>query len=112
VAYGRLTAWKDRLEDERLYLESEIRSESNFDDIVGNSPALKKVLDQVSVVATTESSVLLYGETGTGKELIAQPYTTQSTARTDVRAAELRSDSIGLIESELFGHEKGPSRAR
>ena len=108
VAYGRLTAWKDRLEDERLYLESEIRSESNFDDIVGNSPALKKVLDQVSVVATTESSVLLYGETGTGKELIARAIHNLSPRR-ERTFVRLNCAAIpsGLIESELFGHEKG-----
>jgi len=108
VAYGRLTAWKNRLEDERLYLESEIRAESNFDDIVGNSPALKKVLDQVAVVAPTESSVLLYGETGTGKELIARAIHNLSPRR-ERTFVRLNCAAIpsGLVESELFGHEKG-----
>ena len=108
VAYGRLTTSKDRLEDERLYLESEIRSESNFDDIVGKSPALKKVLDQVAVVAPTESSVLLYGETGTGKELIARAIHNLSSRR-ERTFVRLNCAAIpsGLVESELFGHEKG-----
>ena len=108
VAYGRLTTSKDRLEDERLYLESEIRAESNFDDIVGHSPALKKVLDQVAVVAPTESSVLLYGETGTGKELIARAIHNLSSRR-ERTFVRLNCAAIpsGLVESELFGHEKG-----
>ena len=108
VAYGRLTAWKNRLEDERLYLESEIRAESNFDDIVGNSSALKKVLDQVAIVAPTESSVLLYGETGTGKELIARAIHNLSPRR-ERTFVRLNCAAIpsGLVESELFGHEKG-----
>lgn len=67
LAYGRLAASRNRLEDERLYLESEIRSEYNFEDIVGKSSALHKVLEQVSIVAPTDSTVLLLGETGTGK---------------------------------------------
>jgi formate hydrogenlyase transcriptional activator len=108
VAYGRLTTSKDRLEDERLYLESEIRAESNFDDIVGKSPALKKVLEQVAVVAPTESSVLLYGETGTGKELIARAIHNLSSRR-ERTFVRLNCAAIpsGLVESELFGHEKG-----
>jgi len=108
VAYGRLTRSKDRLEDKRLYLESEIRSESNFDDIVGSSPALKKVLEQVAVVAPTETSVLLYGETGTGKELIARAIHNLSPRR-ERTFVRLNCAAIpsGLVESELFGHEKG-----
>ncbi|MGA7189565.1 MAG: GAF domain-containing protein, partial [Candidatus Acidiferrales bacterium] len=72
IAHGRLTEARDRLEEERLYLESEIRSEYNFEDIVGKSAALRKVLDQVAIVAPTGSTVLLRGETGTGKELFAR----------------------------------------
>src|SRR5208283_609993 len=72
IAYGRVTEARDRLEEERLYLESEIRSERYFEDIVGKSAALRKVLDQVAIVAPTQSSVLLHGETGTGKELFAR----------------------------------------
>src|SRR5258708_36158557 len=72
LAYGRLSASRNRLEDERLYLESEIQAEHNFEDLVGKSPALRKVLEQIEIVAPTGSTVLLRGETGTGKELIAR----------------------------------------
>ena len=108
LAYGRLTASRDRLEDERLYLESEIRSEYNFEDIVGKSPALQKVLKQVSIVAPTDSTVLLHGETGTGKELIARAIHNLSSRR-ERTFVRLNCAAIpsGLVESELFGHEKG-----
>jgi formate hydrogenlyase transcriptional activator len=72
LAYGRLHASAARLEEERVYLESEINAECNFEDIVGKSAALRKVLDQVATVAPTGSTVLLHGETGTGKELFAR----------------------------------------
>ncbi|MGO9211932.1 MAG: sigma 54-interacting transcriptional regulator [Terriglobales bacterium] len=108
VAYGRVTAARDRLEEERLYLESEIRSEYNFEDIVGKSAALRAVLDQISIVAPTGSTVLLYGETGTGKELIARAIHSNSPRRdrtfVKVNCAAIPS---GLLESELFGHERG-----
>ncbi|HEY2236431.1 MAG TPA: sigma 54-interacting transcriptional regulator [Candidatus Angelobacter sp.] len=108
IAYGRLTAARDRLEDERLYLESEILSERNFEDIVGNSQALRAVLEQVSIVAPTSSTVLLHGETGTGKELIARAVHNNSPRR-DRTFVKVNCAAIpaGLIESELFGHEKG-----
>jgi formate hydrogenlyase transcriptional activator len=108
LAYGRLTAFKNRLEDERLYLESEIRSEYNFEDIVGKSPALRKVLDQIAIVAPTDSTVLLHGETGTGKELIARALHSLS-PRKERTFVRLNCAAIpsGLVESELFGHEKG-----
>jgi len=108
IAYGRVTAARDRLEDERLYLESEIRSENNFEDIVGNSPALRAVLEQVSIVAPTGSTVLLHGETGTGKELIARAIHSNS-PRKDRTFVKVNCAAIpsGLLESELFGHEKG-----
>lgn len=108
LAYGRLNASKNRLEDERLYLESEIRSEYNFEDIVGKSSALRKVLDQVAIVAPTGSSVLLQGETGVGKELIARAIHSLSPRR-DRTFVRLNCAAIpsGLVESELFGHEKG-----
>lgn len=108
IAYGRLNASKNRLEDERLYLESEICSEHNFEDIVGNSAALKRVLDQVAIVAPTDSSVLLHGETGTGKELIARAIHNLSPRR-ERTFVRLNCAAIpsGLVESELFGHEKG-----
>ena len=108
VAYGRVTAARDRLEEERLYLESEIRSEYNFEDIVGKSAALRAVLDQISIVAPTGSTVLLHGETGTGKELIARAIHSNSPRRdrtfVKVNCAAIPS---GLLESELFGHERG-----
>jgi formate hydrogenlyase transcriptional activator len=108
IAYGRLDAFKNRLEDEKLYLESEIRSELQFEDIVGDSPALRKVLEQVSVVASTRSTVLLHGETGTGKELIARAIHNASTRR-ERTIVKLNCAAIPstLVESELFGHEKG-----
>lgn len=108
VAYGRLNASKDRVEEERLYLESEIRSEFNFDDIVGHSPSLRKVLDQIGIVAPTDSTVLLHGETGTGKELVARAIhrNSQRRSRTFVRL-NCAAIPSGLIESEMFGHEKG-----
>jgi formate hydrogenlyase transcriptional activator len=108
LAYGRLNVTRSRLEDERLYLESEIQSEHNFEDIVGHSPALRKVLDQVSIVAPTDSTVLLVGETGTGKELIARAIHNLST-RKDRTFVRLNCAAIpsGLLESELFGYEKG-----
>jgi len=108
LAYGRLHASADRLQQERLYLESEINSEYNFEDIVGKSAALKRVLDQVAIVASTDSTVLLHGETGTGKELVARAIHNLSTRsqRTFVRL-NCAAIPSGLVESELFGHEKG-----
>jgi formate hydrogenlyase transcriptional activator len=108
IAYGRVTEARDRLEEERLYLESEIRSEYNFEDIVGKSAALRKVLDQVAIVAPTQSTVLLHGETGTGKELFARAIHNISPRR-ERTFVRLNCAAIpsGLVESELFGHEKG-----
>ncbi len=108
IAYGRVTEARDRLEEERLYLESEIRSEYNFADIVGKSASLRKVLDQVAIVAPTQSTVLLHGETGTGKELFARAIHNISPRR-ERTFVRLNCAAIpsGLVESELFGHEKG-----
>jgi formate hydrogenlyase transcriptional activator len=108
IAYGRVTEARDRLEEERLYLESEIRSEYNFEDIIGKSAALRKVLDQVAIVAPTASTVLLHGETGTGKELFARAIHNLSPRR-ERTFVRLNCAAIpsGLVESELFGHEKG-----
>ncbi len=108
LAYGRLTASRDHLEDQRLYLESEISFEYNFEDIVGKSPTFQKVLEQVSIVAPTDSTVLLHGETGTGKELIARAIHNVS-GRREHTFVRLNCAAIpsGLLESELFGHEKG-----
>ena len=95
-------------EEERLYLESEIRSEHNFDDIVGKSGPLHNVLEKVAIVAPTDSTVLLHGETGTGKELVARAIHNLSSRR-DRAFVRLNCAAIpsGLLESELFGHEKG-----
>jgi formate hydrogenlyase transcriptional activator len=108
LAHGRLHASAARLEEERLYLESEIEAEYNFEDIVGKSAAIRKVLDQVAIVAPTSSTVLLHGETGTGKELVARAIHNLSPRRqrTFVRL-NCAAIPSGLVESELFGHEKG-----
>src|ERR1700726_1148900 len=108
LAYGRLNASAARLEEERLYLESEIRAEHNFEDIVGKSAALRRVLDQIAIVAPTSSTVLLHGETGTGKELFARAIHNLSPRR-ERTFVRLNCAAIpsGLVESELFGHEKG-----
>jgi len=108
LAYGRLRASRDDLQDQREYLESEISSEYNFEDIIGNSSAIKKVFEQISIVAATDSTVLLHGETGTGKELIARAIHNISPRRerTFVRM-NCAAIPSGLLESELFGHEKG-----
>ena len=108
LAYGRMRASRDDLEEQKLYLESEIESEYNFEDIVGKSAAIRKVLDQVAIVAPTSSTVLLHGETGTGKELVARAIHNLSPrrGRTFVRL-NCAAIPSGLVESELFGHEKG-----
>lgn len=108
LAYGRVTFSRDRLQEEKLYLESEIRSQYSFEDIVGRSKALRDVLEQVSIVAPTDSTVLLIGETGTGKELLARAIHNLSPrgSRTFVRL-NCAAVPSGLMESELFGHEKG-----
>jgi formate hydrogenlyase transcriptional activator len=95
-------------QETRLYLESEISSEYNFEDIVGKSAALRKVLDQVAIVAPTQSTVLLHGESGTGKELFARAIHNLS-PRGERTLVRLNCAAIpsGLVESELFGHEKG-----
>jgi formate hydrogenlyase transcriptional activator len=96
------------IEDQQLYLEPEISCECCFEDIVGKSAALRKVLEQVAIVAPTDSTVLLHGETGTGKELIARAIHNLSSRR---ERAYVRMNCAaipsGLLESELFGHEKG-----
>src|SRR5271165_670987 len=108
LAYGRLSASQDHLEDQRVYLESEISSEYNFEEVVGRSSVFKKVLEQVTIVAPTDATVLLHGETGTGKELIARAIHNLSSRRqrTFVRL-NCAAIPSSLLESELFGHEKG-----
>jgi formate hydrogenlyase transcriptional activator len=108
LRYHQITESKQRLVEERHYLEGEIRRERGFSEIVGKSPSLQRVLKQVEIVAATDSSVLILGETGTGKELIARAIHNLSPRRehTLVRA-DCASIPAGLLESELFGHEKG-----
>jgi formate hydrogenlyase transcriptional activator len=107
-AYREIAQLKDRLAQEKRYLEYEIRSANRSEDIVGSSPALKRVLDYAAIVADTDSTVLITGETGTGKELIARLIHTMS-RRKDRNFIKLNCAAIptGLLESELFGHEKG-----
>ena len=97
-----------RLEDDQFYFEPEISAEDCFEDIVGNSPALRKVLEHVAIVAPTDSTVLLHGETGTGKELVARAIHNLSSRR-DRPYVRMNCAAIpsGLLESELFGHERG-----
>jgi formate hydrogenlyase transcriptional activator len=108
LAYGQIAALKDQLAQEKLYLEDEIRSEMHFEDIVGKSAALEHVLQQVETVAPTDATVLISGETGTGKELIARAIH-QLSPRRPQAFVKLNCAAIpaGLLESELFGHERG-----
>ena len=107
-AQEELSQLTQNLAQENLYLEGEIRSDANFKEIVGNSPKLRRVLKLVETVAPTDSTVLIYGETGTGKELIARAIHDLSSrgSRTFVRL-NCAAIPAGLLESELFGHEKG-----
>jgi formate hydrogenlyase transcriptional activator len=107
-AFGEIRELKDQLSKEKLYLEDEIRTEMNFAQIIGNSASLRRVLKQVETVAPTDSTVLIYGETGTGKELIARGIHDLSPRRSKP-FVKLNCAAIpnGLLESELFGHEKG-----
>ncbi len=108
LAYHEISELKDKLAQEKLYLEEEIRGEMNFENIVGNSPTLRHVLELVETVAPNDSTVLLFGETGTGKELIARAIHDRS-RRKDRTFVKMNCAAIptGLLESELFGHEKG-----
>jgi len=108
LAYREIAELKDKLAQEKLYLEEEIRTAADFEGIVGQSSALRQVLQLVETVATSDSTVLLLGETGTGKELIAQAIHDRS-RRKDRTLIKLNCAAIptGLLESELFGHERG-----
>lgn len=107
-SYEDIADLRARLEEENMYLQEEIRTEHNFEEIVGNSPALLAVLEKVEQVAPTDSTVLIYGETGTGKELIARAIHDRS-ARKNRPLVKVNCSAIsaGLVESELFGHVKG-----
>jgi formate hydrogenlyase transcriptional activator len=107
-SYEEIKALKGRLEKENVYLQEEIRTVHNFEEIVGSSPALLSLLRKVDQVAPTDSSVLIYGETGTGKELIARAIHDRSD-RKDRPLVKVNCSAIsaGLVESELFGHVKG-----
>jgi formate hydrogenlyase transcriptional activator len=108
LAFKKIDALKDKLAEEKLYLEEEIRSEFNFEEIVGESAALKRALAQVELAAPAGTTVLLLGETGTGKELFARAIHNLSPRR-DHTFVKINCAAIpsGLLESELFGHERG-----
>jgi len=107
-ALAEVETLKNRLQVENVYLQEEIRQEHNFEEMVGSSPALLAMLQTVETVAPTDATVLLYGETGTGKELIARALHNRS-ARKDRPLVKVNCGAIaaGLVESELFGHMKG-----
>jgi formate hydrogenlyase transcriptional activator len=108
IAFKQVAEVRDRLNQEKQYLEEEINLENRFEDIVGESTGLKQVLKQIETVAPTDATVLIQGETGTGKELLARSIHRLS-RRADRTFIKLNCAAIpaGLLESELFGHEKG-----
>lgn len=108
LAFKEIDALKDKLAVEKLYLEEEIRTEFNFEEIIGESPLLRRTLSQVELAAPAGTTVLILGETGTGKELIARAIHNLSPRRerTFVKV-NCASIPAGLLESELFGHERG-----
>jgi formate hydrogenlyase transcriptional activator len=108
LAYREIAELKDKLAKENLYLEEEVRTAAEFEGIVGQSSALQEVLQLIETVATSDSTVLLLGETGTGKELIARAIHDRS-RRKDRTLIKLNCAAIptGLLESEFFGHERG-----
>ena len=108
LAYQEIETLKNKLASEKLYLEDEIRTEHNFEELIGETKAFKRILKQVETVAPTGSTVLIRGETGTGKELLARAIHNLSERR-DRTLVKINCAAIpmGLLESELFGHEKG-----
>ncbi len=108
LAFHEIEDLKNKLAEEKLYLEDEIRTEYNFEEIIGESAALKRILKQAETVAPTDSTVLIQGETGTGKELIARAIhnLNRRRERTFVKM-NCAAIPTGLLESELFGHERG-----
>jgi formate hydrogenlyase transcriptional activator len=108
VAFHQVVDRANKLTEEKLYLQDEIRTEYNFEEIVGESPALKRILEQLQTVAPIDSTILILGETGTGKELIARAIHNLS-GRRERTLVKVNCAAIptGLLESELFGHERG-----
>src|SRR3989475_5628307 len=108
LAFRQVVDRANKLTEEKLYLQDEIRTEYNFEEIIGESLALKRILEQLQTVAPTDSTVLILGETGTGKELIARAIHNLS-GRRERTLVKVNCAAIptGLLESELFGHEKG-----
>jgi len=108
LAFEEINELRAHIEEEKVYLEEEIRSELRFDEIIGNSPALRQVLEQIRTAAPTDSTVLIQGETGTGKELVARAIH-QLSSRSHGTFVKLNCSAIpaGLLESEMLGHEKG-----
>ena len=108
LAFQHIAELNDKLAKENVYLEDEIRTEHHFGDIIGESAALKRMLKQVEIVAPTDSTVLILGETGTGKELLARAIHNRSSRR-EGTFVKINCAAIptGLLESELFGHERG-----
>ena len=107
-ALSEVEALKNRLQDENVYLQEEIKQSHNFEEIITQNKAMKDLLDQVAQVAPTDATVLILGETGTGKELLARAVHNTS-ARKDRTLVKVNCAAlpVNLIESELFGHEKG-----
>jgi formate hydrogenlyase transcriptional activator len=108
LAYRKIDELKEKLSKEKLYLEEEIRTNYNFEEIIGDSAAIRDTLQKIVIVAPTDSTVLIQGETGTGKELLARAIHNLS-ARKSRTFVKLNCAAIptGLLESELFGHERG-----
>lgn len=108
LSYRELAEMKERLATEKLYLEDEIRLDQNFGDMVGDSPAFQSVLKSIQIVAPTDATVLILGETGTGKELVARAIHEKSgRAKGNFVKVNCAAIPANLLESELFGHEKG-----
>jgi predicted ATPase/transcriptional regulator with GAF, ATPase, and Fis domain len=106
--FAEIARLKDRLQAENVYLTEEIKTQQGFEEMVGNAPALRRTLARVEQVAPTDSTVLITGETGTGKELVARAIHTHSRRRErSLVSVNCGAISPGLVESELFGHEKG-----
>jgi formate hydrogenlyase transcriptional activator len=108
LAFEEIRKLKDRLAEERNYLENELTADFDFEEIVGSSPQWKHVIEQVEQVAGTDATVLILGETGTGKELVARAIH-KCSPRADRTFVKVNCAAVpaGLLESELFGHEKG-----